>query len=449
MINIITTKLLPEFEYSCHVIFKEWLSIDYRLSENNNIKRTQVILPNGSYIEVDNSIDKLLSVATINEYVQFSLVKNDYIVESDIPVLHGYGVVDRIGNKISISTDIFATCFLMISRLEETLQGIALDDHKRFPATESIAYKYGFLERPIADEYVEMLWNMMIDLDSSLTRKKRDFKKFITCDVDWPFDPIRYSLKQTILSSTADLIKRKSIPLAVCKWKNYLCNLLGIDCRDDNRDNISWIMDVNEKAGNKVAFYFITFQTSNFDSKFNFDSKEMRDLFQEINTRGHELGLHPGYHCFNDSEHFQNSSIKLKSVLKEENINQKILGGRMHILRWDPLITPTLWDENGFDYDSTLIFAEQSGFRCGTCQEYSMFDLLSRKPLKLKQRPLINMECTIIEERYEGLGETQSAELRFMQFMAICEKFNGTYTLLWHNTNFPNDFSKKIYRNLL
>ena len=48
----------------------------------------------------------------------------------------------------------------MLSRYEEAVL-LDRDDHDRFPATASIAYKTGFLDRPIIDEYVEILWVAM------------------------------------------------------------------------------------------------------------------------------------------------------------------------------------------------------------------------------------------------------------------------------------------------
>ena len=44
------------------------------------------------------------------------------------------------------------------------------------------------------------------------------------------------------------------------------------------------------------------------------------------------------------------------------------------------------------EWDSTLSYADKEGFRCGVCYSYSVFDIISRKKLNLKERPLIVME---------------------------------------------------------
>lgn len=369
---------------------------------------------------------------------------------TSLPVIYGEPNIQFSSEAIHCDIDIFGTIFFLLSRYEEGVDGAVLDEHHRFPATSSIAYKFGFLERPLVDEYIELLSILMFRLWPELQRREQNFSKLITCDVDWPFDLNTQSLKATLRSSVGDIIKRKNISSAIYRLTSLINNKLGISYKDKTRDKISWIMDKNEETSNKVAFYFITECTDNkFDSTFDFDSPKMRELFREIHSRGHEIGLHPGYQCFNNSDNFVRSAKTLKRVLKEEAIEQPMLGGRMHFLRWDSKITPKLWDDNGFNYDSTLSFADKSGFRCGTSHSFPMYDLINRKPLKVIQRPLINMECTIIAPRYENLGYTDETFKRFEFFKNKVKEHKGEYVLLWHNTHFENQEDENIYTKII
>jgi hypothetical protein len=441
--------LIEEKTYILHVIFKEFLGISYELIIDEMVAGFCISLNNGTELNICSDYFNSYFIDKQFLPVEVIYLSNDYIVECDIPVLFGKGKIEVSPMKISIDVDLFGTCFFILSRVEETITDVR-DNHGRFPATASLAFKYNFLERPIVDEYVEMLWNMLLSLDPELIRKKREFKKFITCDVDWPFDPLRYSLMKTMMSSAADIIRRKNIFLAVSKWKNYLLTKLGFQQKDTNRDNVSWIMDVNEKAGNKVAFYFITHHTSNLDSQFDLGSEKMRTLFLEINARGHEIGIHPGYNCYNNyNSYFE---VSVKNFIKLQNdlgLNNKSFGGRMHYLRWDNLITPQLFEKYGISYDSSLAFADKSGFRCGTVHPFPMFNLVERKCLSLIQRPLVSMECTIISPRYEGLLYTPESLKKFELLKEITRKFEGEYTLLWHNTHFNTAQDKKIYQKLI
>ncbi|MBE0471795.1 MAG: MarR family transcriptional regulator [Methyloprofundus sp.] len=373
---------------------------------------------------------------------------NANLVEPSVPVLFGQPGLVKNGEHLHLNLDILGSAFFMLSRYEELITKDR-DNHDRFPATASVAYKVGFLDRPIVNEYLEILWQCLHQLWPDLERKERKASNFITCDTDWPFDPAVYSLKPAIKKAARLLIKdKKPIASLQAGW-TYLVAKLGLKVKDNYRDSISWMMDVNEAAGNRVAFYFITHNTSKLDTAEDFDSPRMRALFREIARRGHEIGLHPGYETYNNPTNFAKTVNKLKRVLQEEGIAQESIGGRQHFLRWDIGQTPHLWEQNGLAYDSTLSFADKTGFRCGVCYEFTMYDLVNRKPLELKQRPLIVMECTIIASRYEGLGYTEQAMQRFSYFKKVSHQFNGTFILLWHNSYFNSELDSIFYRKIV
>ncbi|MUK39980.1 MarR family transcriptional regulator [Aliivibrio fischeri] len=444
-----------ELKYTIKYVLGRLFEYDIGFDETTNDK---VIISLGNSKQLSLSIpffkfahDNWLGENTLSTNCLF--YKNDELIQKGsipLPVIYGESNIELANEVIHCDIDIFGTIFFLLSRYEEGVDGAVLDEHHRFPATSSVAYKFGFLERPLVDEYIELLSALMFRLWPELQRKEQSFSKLITCDVDWPFEPNTQSLKATLRSSLGDIIKRKNISSAMYRWISFIGNRLGISYRDKPRDKLTWIMEKNEEVGNKVAFYFITECTDKkFDSAFDFDSPKIRDVFREIHSRGHEIGLHPGYHCFNNSENFKRSAKTLKRVLKEEAIEQPMLGGRMHFLRWDSKVTPKLWEDNGFDYDSTLFFADKSGFRCGTSHSFPMYDLLNRKPLKVIQRSLINMECTIISPRYENLGYTNKTIQRFEFFKNKVKEYNGEYVLLWHNTHFDNQADKDIYKKII
>jgi hypothetical protein len=99
----------------------------------------------------------------------------------------------------------------------------------------------------------------------------------------------------------------------------------------------------------------------------------------------------------------------LRTVMEAEGIRQAELGNRQHYLRWSTPETASNLEKAGISYDTTLGFADQPGYRCGTCFEYPMYDLIEGRPLRLWQYPLILMECSVLEERYLGMGYTDSA----------------------------------------
>jgi hypothetical protein len=349
---------------------------------------------------------------------------------------------------IDLPLDVFGSAFFMLSRYEEAVLP-ERDDHDRFPATASLAYRAGFLDRPIIDEYVEILWAAMCQLWPGLRRKPRDARTVVSCDVDRPF---AFNGDMGLLARRLadDLFKRRSGRQA---WRNAAAQWQAR--RGNHRQDTYWlgldlIMSVNERAGRPAAFYFIPENTdTRLDNRVSLDDPRMRALLREVYARGHEIGIHPGYNTYRHPAAMCGSVATLRRVLAEEGIVQPRLGGRQHYLRWQTPTTARLWDESGLDYDSTLSFADRPGFRCGTCREYALYDLTARRPLRLRERPLILMECSVIASRYMGMGYSDEALALMKRYRDICHRFGGSFTLLWHNSHFNCEEDRRFYQELI
>jgi len=155
------------------------------------------------------------------------------------------------------------------------------------------------------------------------------------------------------------------------------------------------------------------------------------------------------YSCHRDQAQTVKEFEILKYFCEKEGIQQTTWGGRQHVLRWETPTTFRNLDAADLDYDTSLSFADHAGFRCGTCYEYTVYDVVKRQQLKLRERPLIAMECSVIDERYMGLGTGEAAFEVFQQLKTTCQKFNGDFTLLWHNNRFVNPVEQELYRALL
>jgi hypothetical protein len=121
----------------------------------------------------------------------------------------------------------------------------------------------------------------------------------------------------------------------------------------------------------------------------------------------------------------------------------------MHYLRWEHPTTLRAWNDAGMSYDSSLGYADQPGFRCGTCFEYPAFDPVARESLSVRIRPLIAMETTMLAPHYLGLGAGKSAKQKFEQLKRSCQSVGGCFTLLWHNCQFEKQEERSLYQQLL
>lgn len=376
-------------------------------------------------------------------------VSNAEIAQVDLhSVSNQHNLVRALENEYFIDADIFGMAFWAMSRIEETSLSATHDIHDRFVANSSLLYKQNLLDRPFIDEWMELLWVLMLKLWPRINRIKQSPKTIVSCDVDTPFEPHAQSLKKTLRKSGGDLIKRTNLPMAINTIKNYTATKFG-DYSKDINNTFNWMMDVNEQSGNRVAFYFLVESTvPKFDATYNIDEPRIRQLMRTIYDRGHEIGLHGSYGTYKNGKQLKRQFAKLRRVMDEENIVQEEIGIRQHYLRWSTSETPSNMEEAGLTYDTTLGFADHAGFRCGTCFEYPLFDLKNRKQLKIIERPLVAMECAVLDDVYMGL-KTESATKYLQQLKKSTKQVNGNFTLLWHNSYFKNNIHRQIYENLI
>jgi peptidoglycan/xylan/chitin deacetylase (PgdA/CDA1 family) len=169
---------------------------------------------------------------------------------------------------------------------------------------------------------------------------------------------------------------------------------------------------------------------------------------RRIHSRGHEIGLHPSYGTFRDAAQTKREFERLLNAAEQEGVKQDSWGGRQHYLRWEAPATWQNWEEAGLNYDSTLSYADRTGFRCGSCYEYPTFNVRERRRLNLVERPLIVMEASLLEKQYMNLT-LPAAQKKIFALAQICKSFGGQFTLLWHNSGLLSSREKRIYRETI
>lgn len=369
--------------------------------------------------------------------------------KASIPVLFGEPgfTLDESGNG-ELKLDVFGSAFFMLSRYEEVIVADR-DQHDRFPSTASIAYAEGFLDRPIIDEYLEILVGAIQRVWPDFERQPRQARLLVSCDVDHPY-ALDGRLKGTLRRLAGDLIKRHS-PILACQdlWGGWLARQ-GDYSRDRNFSALHWIMEVNERANNRVTFNFIAGRSHPaLDGDYQLYDPVIRGLIRCISERGHDIGLHPSYNTYRDATQTAREAELLRAVMDSESVQQDSMGSRQHFLRWETPTTARNLEAVGMDYDSTLGYADRPGFRCGTSREYPMYDVVERRRLALRQRPLILMECSVIADRYMALGYTDAALELMLVLKERALRYGGDFTLLWHNSQLWNRADQRFYQELI
>ncbi len=370
----------------------------------------------------------------------------------DLPVIYGDNpnqpdFLKLEDESIRLGLDIFGSIFFMLTRYEEAVLPDR-DDHDRFPHEAALAFREGFLERAIVNEYLEVLWTCLHHLWPGLKRRPRAYRVAPSHDVDRPLSIAGASPLHAMRTLAGDLVKRHDPDLA--RRRAHAISKAPFGVYDiDPANSFDFIMGLSERHGLQSAFYFITGHTGGaIDGCYSIDSDWIRSLMRDIHARGHEIGLHPSYNTYKDENETCLELQRLKRAAQEEGIQQDRWGGRQHYLRWRPGTTWRNWERAGLDYDSTLGFPGHVGFRAGTCYEYPVFDLQTRRSLALIERPLIAMDVTLLSNLYMGLDD-EAVIRRCADLARTCKAFGGIFTLLWHNDNLASRKQKTLYQTIL
>lgn len=218
----------------------------------------------------------------------------------------------------------------------------------------------------------------------------------------------------------------------------------------DPLNTFNWMMDVAERAGRRIAFNFMAVEKPGpWDVRYRIGDPWIRSLLRSMHCRGHSIGLHGSYDSGVDAPRLRAELEALQRLLDEEKIEQRVEQGRQHYLRWCPRRTASVLDQAGIRVDSTLGFADQPGFRSGTCREHPMFDLGAGATLRLRQRPLICMECSVLSPLYLGLDSGSEALGLMQELQGACHTLGGEFTLLWHNSQLMTSAERTLFERML
>ena len=348
----------------------------------------------------------------------------------------------------SLHYDVLGLAYWMLSRLEE-VESTMLDPHQRFPAEASHAFRHGYLERPIVDEWFEILGGIIRLTWPQLPLREHRYEMRLSHDVDTPARYAMISPFRLAAMMVLDLLRNKDRDrgaLLRAPWI-WASSRNKIHERDPF-NTFDWIMEQSEEIGLCNAFYFICGHTDpRRDGHYYPEHPAIATLMRRIHARGHEIGLHPSFNTYLNPKALRTEADRLRQACERADVRQDGIGGRMHYLRWQTPTTLHGLESAGLVYDTTLGWAKHPGFRCGTCHEYQAFDPVQGKALNLRLRPLIVMESTVMHDlRPSTVDKT---EMRLLPLIEACRRVGGSFTLLWHNTMLEHPHQRHLYQRVI
>jgi peptidoglycan/xylan/chitin deacetylase (PgdA/CDA1 family) len=167
------------------------------------------------------------------------------------------------------------------------------------------------------------------------------------------------------------------------------------------------------------------------------------DMVSRIHDRGWEVGLHPTWYSYDDAELLRHQKAELEAVIDDE-----VKSVRQHYLHYDPRKTPRAHHEAGFEYDSTLGFNKNVGFRRGNSYPWMLRDIERDEDLDVVEIPLIVQDVALFRDR--GLALDPEKAVEYVLFLAeMVADTGGVLTLLWHPSSIAKGERFEVYETVL
>lgn len=456
MIIVKTSSLfLAEKGYVFSVFFNEFLGIDYKVEQTNDLDRKIWVCDGENCLTFPDVLFTSPQEAwlTKRSFPKLPLRHRsledlkDLVIYNAISVPVFYGDESLISPQFSnpvtnFDIDIFGTIFFLITMYEEYPSN-EKDEFERYLYTQSILYKEGLLNRPIVNEYLE-IFQYLLNRKFGIKPKVRKYRIELSHDVDSPLIHTQPYVN-FIRSLAADLVQRKS-PRTFIK-RSFSRFLPGEErrCSFDPHNNFNFLMSVGEDLDIRSQFNFITIDgQGSIDGNYDIGTPFFKKLLKLIHDRNHLIGFHPSYYSYDKAAILKAEFQALQDVCSSISLNIDSWGGRQHYLRWRNPITWRIWEEAGLQHDSTIGSEYFLGFRNGCCLPYSVYDLERRRTLKLKETPLIVMDVAAFK-----LGDFNTYATEIAALSKVCKFYGGVFTILFHNNYMITPKQQQQYIELL
>ncbi len=312
--------------------------------------------------------------------------------------------------------DVFSAVFYLVSRYEEYLPHQA-DNHGRFKAEDSLAFKHGFLEIPLVDHYALLLQKELACKFNKTIASNREFKFYATYDID-----VAYAYHgRGILRGTGATLQ-SLLKLQPGKIIERAVVLTGK--KKDPFDTYDYQLALHKKHNLKAFYFFLCGDYSPFDKNISVFSGAFHTLVKKIGDYSF-TGIHPSYYTSNNSKRLSTEVARLSKIM-----NREIRFSRQHYLKMHlPQTYRNLININ-INNDFSMGYAARPGFRASIANPFVFYDVPREEITNLKVFPFMIMDGTLRD--YLGLNPLEAMQ-KIEKIINAVQLVNGTFISLWHN----------------
>ena len=333
-----------------------------------------------------------------------------------------------VSNRSALSFDIFSASFYLLSRYEEYLPHLK-DSKGRYPSSESLGFKEGFLEQPVIDIWAYKFKDLLSEVFPNLVFPKKELAIHSVVLANEPYAYIQKGFFRSFIGYIGDFGKFR-IRSVIRRSKV----LLGI--KKDPYDTFNWIINVNQKSERKLSVFFLLGEALTFKAGLNTRRLKFKLLVKMVADYA-EVGLMFSSHSLKYYDELKAEKKRFEEITHRTLLNSTNANNLVSL----PDIYRSLV-ELEIERDFTMTFEDSIGFRAGTCTPFLFYDLDYEVRTPLVIHPVAAM-TTAFEGKFAS--DINKTVLRIMNSV---EKVNGTFTMVFSNTDFTQEEGNKIWRSI-
>lgn len=363
-----------------------------------------------------------------------------------VPILFGEGKTETVKKTQVVHADIVAGTYFLISRYEEMVKRTIRDAHKRFPGTESLPYKAGFIDRPIIEEWGELLRSKLRETGVKVSEPPQEIRKvYLTHDVD------QIAHFRNIRGMLGGMLRGLRHPSeAKHSYKSFFGGLIF-----DPWYTFPYLFKLDNELKNalgsekcEIITFFRSFSGKRKEDKpiANLTHPDYQQLINYVKRKKVTFGLHISYEAGCNPELITDEKKRLEQAIKSTvNYNRNHFLNNREPEDFEYLIKNDITD------DFSMGYADIAGFRLGTCRAVRWINPAKKELTNLHLHHLTVMDVTLSEKRYMYMNAHDAFQY-CESLLQTVKKFNGEISLLWHNNSVEKSvktYHRKLYKNLL
>lgn len=430
---IYTHKITPRVAYIIEFIFEQYLQVpQVILTDQVHIFETHLSSARLNYSKtpIANSlhfpnVDLLFQTGTSAPKPTFNLSSNRpaaFFHQSPHPSL--------------LAFDLFALSFYLLSRYEE-YQDFEADQHGRFSASESLAHHYHFLQRPLIDEWLWELHDLLKTAYPTLSMRLPQYQFYPSYDIDHA-----YAFRHKGLGRQVGALGRHLLQLDTNRLRQQLGTWMGLQA--DPYDCYDYLDSLHQRLNLTTRYFWLLGDYGTYDKNIAPNKAALQTLIQQ-HAQQYPLGIHPSYGSNASLDQLKKEVNRLANITK-----QTIDHSRQHFLK---LSFPQTYEAllvAGIEVDYSMGYAAQLGFRASTAQAFFWYNLKTECSTKLKVVPFQVMDVSLNTYLNLAIDDCPAA---YAPIISATKAVGGTLVSIWHNSSLCEAWQwhgwRKVYEQFL